>query len=315
MTYFDRAAWGAKNPDSPGGLVVHPNTRTHFVTHHTTGSNLGDPDPQQWVRNIQNQHMAVNGWEDIGYNFLVDRNGDYYEGRGWDRSGACQYGLNTGGWCVAYLGGGATGDADYDPLPPTAAALRTIRALADEADFRAGKSLIRLGHTEVPNNSTECPGDILLDWVHAGMPVDIPHPVIPADHLVLAMLMDGKVLGADGERTDNGTHVNQWALHMHPSQLWALDTNGVLWHVGSEKVLSVDLNPKAGSHILIWDRVEGDDQQLWRFDYDANRGGYLLHHLATGLVLGIAGDSPEGATDALLVEPENGDRLIGIWVQ
>jgi len=33
------------------------------------------------VRGIQNYHMDVQGWSDIGYHFLVNANGDLYEGR------------------------------------------------------------------------------------------------------------------------------------------------------------------------------------------------------------------------------------------
>jgi N-acetylmuramoyl-L-alanine amidase len=319
VTYFDRAAWGAHNADTPGGVLDDIQTRTHFVVHHTTGSALGNPDPAQWVRNIQNEHMYVNGWADIGYNFLVAQNGDYYEGRGWERSGACQYNLNTAGLCVAYLGGGSSGsDADYDPLPPTQAALRTIRALADEANYRAGRELIRLGHQEVPGNATACPGDLLLAWVHAGMPVG-PVEAMPPEHLVIAMLSDGKVLGANGDQTANGTHVNQWGLTGRTSQWWAPENLGngqlLIWNVASEKVLSVDLNAKAGSHVILWERVNEDPSQLWTFEARPNgMPGYVLRHLATGLSVGIAGGSSEGAVDALLVEDKDLQAVIGIWV-
>src|SRR3712207_9171470 len=40
-----------------------------------------DPDPAATVRAIFAYHAVVQGWGDIGYNFLVDADGRIYEGR------------------------------------------------------------------------------------------------------------------------------------------------------------------------------------------------------------------------------------------
>jgi hypothetical protein len=51
-----------------------------LVVHHTVTEN-NDPDPAQTVRAIYAYHTRGNGWNDIGYNFLVDQQGRVYEGR------------------------------------------------------------------------------------------------------------------------------------------------------------------------------------------------------------------------------------------
>lgn len=304
MTFVSRVEWGAEKPE-PSGSIVHPNNRTHFVVHHSTGDNLGHPDPKQWVLNIYNYHVYTQGYQDIGYNFLVDWDGNIYEGRGWDRSGACQYGLNTNGWCVVLLGNSNL------PKNASPAALKSIRSLAEEADFRSGKSLIRWGHKDVPNNSSDCPGADLYAWIHAGMPVEEDKPAVPDARLFLVVVKSGFVLGPDAGNAGNGVPVNQWVLHGRPEQVWSISRVGekgfLITNTASKKLLAADLLP--GKRVIQWEYQAGNPAQEWNLE---RRGeGLVIQQVSTGLEISI-GDSP--ADPAVLVDAGEGSLFVGVWL-
>jgi flagellar hook assembly protein FlgD len=79
------------------------------VVHHTAGTNsYSASQSAAIVRGIQRYHVLSNGWNDIGYNYLVDKYGRIYEGRGGgliqNVVGAHAQGFNTGSVGVAVLG-------------------------------------------------------------------------------------------------------------------------------------------------------------------------------------------------------------------
>jgi hypothetical protein len=95
------------------------------IIHHTAGSNSYGPGTSPAiVRGIELYHVRGNGWNDIGYNFLVDRYGQVFEGRagGVDRNviGAQAEGFNTGSVGIAVIGNYAT--AQITPATQTALA-------------------------------------------------------------------------------------------------------------------------------------------------------------------------------------------------
>ena len=76
-----RAGWGADEGMRKGPVEFAPISK--LVVHHTVTPN-DDPDPAQTVRAVYAYHTRHNGWNDIGYNFVVDQQGRVYEGR-WAR--------------------------------------------------------------------------------------------------------------------------------------------------------------------------------------------------------------------------------------
>ena len=127
-TVITRAQWRADE-----GIVRAPPHYADAVhlalVHHTAGSNAYSAGQSaSIVRAIELYHVQGNGWNDIGYNFLVDKYGQIFEGRGGGMTrpviGAHAEGFNVGTVGVSVIGdyGSAT------VTPATRAALVSLLA-------------------------------------------------------------------------------------------------------------------------------------------------------------------------------------------
>ncbi len=104
---YTRTQWSAApqtcTPDVASRLVG-------AVVHHTAGSNAYSTVAQamQQIRNDQAYHQHSRGWCDLGYNFVVDKWGNLYEGRAGSLTspviGVHAGGFNTGTVGVSMLG-------------------------------------------------------------------------------------------------------------------------------------------------------------------------------------------------------------------
>jgi N-acetylmuramoyl-L-alanine amidase len=105
---IDREAWGA-NETIRRAQPSYATALQFALVHHTAGTNSYTASQSAAiVRGIEVYHVKGNGWNDIGYNFLVDKYGQVFEGRygGADKPviGAHAEGFNTGSVGVAVLG-------------------------------------------------------------------------------------------------------------------------------------------------------------------------------------------------------------------
>jgi hypothetical protein len=121
-----RLSWGADESIRKAAPQYAPTLQAAFV-HHTAGTNDYTPDQSAAiVRGIELYHVQGNGWNDIGYNFLVDKYGQVFEGRygGIDKNviGAHTEGFNTGTVGVSVIGA-------YDTTQITPAAAKALEQL------------------------------------------------------------------------------------------------------------------------------------------------------------------------------------------
>jgi hypothetical protein len=172
-----RLSWGA-NESIKRAPPSYASATQFAVVHHTAGRNAYTrAESSAIVKAIQLYHVRGNGWNDIGYNFLVDKYGQVFEGRfgGMDRNvvGAHAEGFNTGSVGVAVLG---NYEAATLPAPARAALVRLLAWRLDLAhiDPLATFSWISGGNPRFPRGVpvllrtvvghrdtgfTDCPGD------------------------------------------------------------------------------------------------------------------------------------------------------------
>ena len=103
-----RQAWGADERIRRDNPAI-ARTLTTAIVHHTAGAEPATPaQSAAIVRGIYLYHVRGNGWDDLGYNFLVDRFGQVFEGRygGVERNviGAHSQGFNTGSVGISLIG-------------------------------------------------------------------------------------------------------------------------------------------------------------------------------------------------------------------
>ncbi|OIJ90158.1 peptidoglycan recognition protein family protein [Streptomyces colonosanans] len=174
-----RRGWGADESLREPGFVYTDKVKVAFVHHTATGNGYSCSQASSVIRGIYRYHVVSSGWRDIGYNFLVDRCGDIYEGRagGADKPvlGAHTLGFNDSSMGVAAIG-------SFEDSTPSAAMVTSIARLAAwklglyGMDPR-GKTYLRSGggnrYPEGENArlnvisghrdgySTDCPGTLL----------------------------------------------------------------------------------------------------------------------------------------------------------
>jgi hypothetical protein len=151
-----RADWGARAPRCASG--THSPTRA--TIHHTVTPTKDSMSPQARLRQIQSFHMYSRGWCDIGYNYLVSRDGRVWRGRGAQRIGAHVSNANTGNIGISVIGTYTSTAPTETQMCNTAKLLRRLHE-----DFGA----IALNRTDVKGHrqfgGTACPGTALYNRI------------------------------------------------------------------------------------------------------------------------------------------------------
>ncbi|WP_260695690.1 peptidoglycan recognition protein [Streptomyces sp. IB201691-2A2] len=121
-----RRGWGADETLRERNFSYTKTVKAAFVHHTASGNNYRCAQAPSVIRSIYRYHVKSSGWRDIGYNFLVDKCGNIYEGRAGGVAkpvmGAHTLGFNTNSMGIAVLGSFGTAN-------PPAAAVKAIAKL------------------------------------------------------------------------------------------------------------------------------------------------------------------------------------------
>jgi SpoIID/LytB domain protein len=173
-TIITRAAWGA-SAGTPCDTPAAGDRTRGVVVHHTAGTNsYTAAESAAIVRATQAFHVKSRKWCDLGYNFLVDKYGQIFEGRrgGMDRAIRAAH---SGNLAVNTYTMGVSMMGNYDLVKPTAALKDSMVKLigwrmgtnflkAKGTYSLGGKTLNMIaGHRDVL--STACPGRYGYAWL------------------------------------------------------------------------------------------------------------------------------------------------------
>ncbi len=191
-----------------------------IIIHHTATPNDPKQDPAATVRAVYYYHAVTRGWGDIGYNYLIDRLGNIYEGRkgGEGVVGGHDYGFNEGSVGISLIG-------DFQSEPPTDAMMDALARLVAWVCDRygidpTGRSIFRdldlpniAGHRET--KSTTCPGDQVQNRLPAlrERVAEIIHRQAPSVRFV-APTADRPLSGAQTIQVQGGVATSDITLYL-----------------------------------------------------------------------------------------------------
>jgi hypothetical protein len=282
-----RAGWGAEDC-VPRGAPAYGDVQLAFIHHTVSANDYTAAEVPSIILSICRYHRNSNGWNDIGYNFLVDKFGTIWEGRagGIDQPivGAQAQGYNSHSTGIAEIG-------THSDVPVTSATLDAFARLirwklplhgvptqgtvtltsggGGDNRYKSGTpvTLERIaGHRDGDN--TSCPGDALyaqLPEIRARVGNVQPTQTPQARTLLDVLLTPGAVVYPQPAAV-SGTlrQIDGRPVANVPLDVQALGSSG--WRntwkatTGADGGFTVDIGARLSHQIRV--RFAGDDLRL-----------------------------------------------------
>ena len=170
--FVSRKTWGCPQTENVSSRSL--TNVTHLIIHHSAANTVSN-DYAAVVRTYWDWHVNGNGWDDIGYNWLVDPNGVLYKGRAWKSDneenilGAHNSSKNSGTSGICFIG-------NYVSDIPSDIGLNKVASIAaflcDKYGIDPEGSSYHEAINKVNNNisghgqsggGTECPGTQMIN--------------------------------------------------------------------------------------------------------------------------------------------------------
>jgi flagellar hook assembly protein FlgD len=302
-----RAEWGADESMRRANPLYAPSVHMLFVHHTDTTNDYSESQVPAILRSIYTYHVRANGWNDIGYNYLVDRFGQIWEGRygGITQNvvGAQTLGFNTGSVGIAYIGDGRT-TALTDAARAALVSLISWRLDMAHVDPRSTTPMVSGGNpkyaagTQVTLRAvsghrdgtlTDCPGDTIYAEL----------PQIAQDAY------------ASGQPKIFAPQAS--ALSAYPVRFSATLSSALAWTVRVLDAAGTTIASRSGTGTSVawsWDGRSAAGAPVapgvpasWSIEAQDAAGNRALP--ATGGLLGTATPIVQGATSAVTVAPSS----------
>ena len=146
---ISRSVWTSSRPIS-SRINPMPMPLRRITIHHDGLPSSITMDSKRRLSTIRNGHVSGRGWADIGYHFIIDRNGKVWEGRALHYQGAHVRNNNEHNIGVLCMG-------NFEIHQPTSAQLNSLAGQVKWLRRKYGISTSNvLTHREI--NPTQCPG-------------------------------------------------------------------------------------------------------------------------------------------------------------
>lgn len=131
--------------------------RTDFIAIHCSatkpGMNIGASEIRQWHKD--------KGWEDIGYHYVIRRDGTLENGRDLNAVGAHVAGFNSRSVGICLVGG--ISDLGHSENNFTKEQFQTLETLVKKLTKVWPHAIVQ-GHRDFPNVKKDCPCFDVRDW-------------------------------------------------------------------------------------------------------------------------------------------------------
>lgn len=122
-----------------------------------------DKSPQEKVAEIRRWHVQDRGWSDIGYHFVIDRDGTVVVGRPVEKSGAHTKGHNADSIGISLMGGHGSASSDAFDDHFTIDQDEALRKLIDRLRSQYPSITKISGHNQYAPKA--CPGFSVPNWI------------------------------------------------------------------------------------------------------------------------------------------------------
>jgi hypothetical protein len=153
------SAWGG-TPADPA--LAHRHTIDHITLHHQGEPFKPGADPQQYLRNLQKWSRGTKHWLDIPYHYIIDLDGNIYEGRKIDYAGDTNTEYDPTGHALIELVG------NFEEVEPNRQQLDAVVRLMAMLAHKYDVPLDHIASHRDFSTQTVCPGANLYRYVKDG---------------------------------------------------------------------------------------------------------------------------------------------------